>query len=59
LFEITYTDLKKLKLALDNAEFKLDLTVKEHQEAQEYVIGDFYPIIKETIQGIDTNGTKS
>jgi hypothetical protein len=41
LFEITLTDLRKLKLALDNAELNLDLSNTKEWEADKYIHDDF------------------
>lgn len=56
LFGITLTDLKKLKLILDNMQFNYDSTKKEHIEAKTYLEEKFYPRIIESMESV--NGTK-
>ena len=50
LFEITLTDLRKLKLALDNAELNLDLSKERERDADVYIHEVFYPVIENTIK---------
>ena len=50
LFEITLTDLRKLKLALDNAELNLDLSNTKEWEADKYIHDVFYPTIEAAIK---------
>lgn len=51
LFEITYTDLCKLKLILDNTQVILDLKDPVHAEADAYLHKVFYPNIVKAMEG--------
>ena len=53
LFGITLTDLKKLKLILDNMQFDYDSTKKDHMEAKTYLEEKFYPRVKESMDSVN------
>jgi len=57
LFEITYTDLKKIQSALNNATLALNLEDPEESEVSRYVTEDFFNEISDTIKGIEDGFT--
>lgn len=58
LFEITLSDLKKLKLALEHTTLDLDLSDPVQLEASEYITKELYPTVAEIVKDIG-DGTES
>lgn len=52
-FEISLENLKKLKKSVDMAEIKYDGRDKNEFDAQNYLITEFYPAIKEVIEDLE------
>lgn len=58
LYGITLTDLKSLKLILDNMQFNYDGVNKDHIKAKEYLEKKFYPSVQEGLKSVeDYNGS--
>lgn len=57
ILDISFVDMKKLKFALDNSEFKLNLSNNYEREVNNYVNEVFYKTVEEAIKGVE--GDKS
>lgn len=53
VFEISLSDLKKLKRAMDLTELNCNSDVPGDVEATEYLIKEFYPYIDRVLKEID------
>ena len=50
IFEIPFSELEKIKIALDHSEFDLKDTTDEEKEAINYLTKVFHPFIVELIE---------
>ena len=59
IYEISLSELKDLKLALENCELHLDLNNAREEKASSFVHKILYPFVVDTIERIEGNEFKS